>query len=150
MTRFRFTYDAVTYIDPDLHGWGQRGMVLRGRMETGSLRVGERVEVPTAAGFWNRAVTALADADLTKMGKPDEYHPVVFAGREPVEVMLYFGSQPPIWRKASVRNEQLQPGLCSAVSSSRSTCTGPPGAFATHSAIHPSPGGAMFGPPTPA
>lgn len=70
-------------------------MVLHGRMETGSLRVGERVEVPTAAGFWNRAVTALADADLTKMGKPDEYHPVVFAGREPVEVMLYFGSQPP-------------------------------------------------------
>src|SRR2546425_8972009 len=32
----------------------------------------------------------------------------------------------------------------------RSTWTGLPGALATHSAIGPSPGGAMFGPPTPA
>ena len=43
----------------------------------------------------------------------------------------------------------LQPGTCSASVSEISTCTGPPGALATQSAIGPSPGGAIFGPPTP-
>ena len=43
----------------------------------------------------------------------------------------------------------LQPGMCSASRSVRSTWIGPPGAFATQSAISPWPGGGMFGPPTP-
>ena len=50
----------------------------------------------------------------------------------------------------SLRNAMLQPGMCSATSSESSTWIGPPGALATHSATGPSPGGGMFGPPTPA
>ena len=52
--------------------------------------------------------------------------------------------------RLAFRNAMLQPGMCSASRSVRSTCTGPPGARATHSAISPSPGGARFGPPTAA
>src|SRR5438067_114239 len=44
----------------------------------------------------------------------------------------------------------LHPGMCSASRSDTRTCAGLPGAFAMLSAIHPSPGGAMFGPPTAA
>src|SRR5258708_7521615 len=59
-------------------------------------------------------------------------------------------SNPPAASRAALRIAMLQPGMCSASRSDRSTCTGPPGALATLSAINPSPGGAMFGPPTPA
>ena len=94
MGRFRFRFDEATYIDPDSHGWGHPGTVLFGRLEEGSLRVGENVEVVTHSGLWHRAVTTLADPDFRKWGKPGEYLPVA-AGGEPAQVMVYFGSQPP-------------------------------------------------------
>ena len=48
------------------------------------------------------------------------------------------------------RKAMLQPGRCSASRSVSRTWVGSPGALATQSAISPSPGGAMFGPPTAA
>src|SRR3990172_4375979 len=59
------------------------------------------------------------------------------------------GSNPPAASSADLRKAMLQPGICSASRSETRTCTGPPGALATHSAIGPSPGGRRLGPPTP-
>ena len=59
------------------------------------------------------------------------------------------GSNPPMATSASFLNAIEQPGMCSASLSDSSTWTGPPGAFATQSAIHPSPSGPMFQPPSP-
>lgn len=117
MGRFRFRFDEVTYIDPDSHGWGHPGTVLFGRMEVGSLRVGERVEVATNSGPWHRAVTTLADPDFRKMGKPGEYLLIVVAGEVPPLVTVYFGAQPPsrdivcpgVLEGESTPNQTLQP-----------------------------------------
>lgn len=95
MGRFRFSFDQVTYIDPDSQGWGQKGTVLFGHLEKGTLRVGDRLEVATHSIPWCRTVTALADPDFRKMGKPDEYLSIIVAGEEPYQVLVYFGSQPP-------------------------------------------------------
>src|SRR3989442_1763607 len=50
--------------------------------------------------------------------------------------------------KASRRKAMLQPGMCSAASSSSKTCVGAPGETATHDATKESSGGEKFGPPT--
>ena len=59
------------------------------------------------------------------------------------------GLKPPIASSASRRNAMLQPGTCSAMRSSSSTCVGPPGARAMHCAIGGSSAGTTFGPPDP-
>jgi hypothetical protein len=93
---FRFRYEKVTYIDPDSHGWGQPGTVLFGRLESGTLRAGVEVDVPTAGGVWRRVITTLADPDFRKMSQPDGgLLRQITAGDEPVEFMVYFGRQPP-------------------------------------------------------
>ena len=57
--------------------------------------------------------------------------------------------KPPMASSASRRNAMLQPGTCSAMRSSSSTCVGPPGARAMHCAIGGSSAGTTFGPPEP-
>src|SRR5947199_9574781 len=51
--------------------------------------------------------------------------------------------------RAVLRKAILHPGICSASVSDRRMWTGFPGEWATHSAMDPSPGGAMLGGPTP-
>src|SRR5207253_9867432 len=58
------------------------------------------------------------------------------------------GSNPVMASKASRRKAMLQPGMCSAASSSSKTCVGAPGETATHDATKESSGGEKFGPPT--
>jgi hypothetical protein len=60
------------------------------------------------------------------------------------------GIEPANGLEEAFRNAMLQPGMCSASRSESRTWMGPPGALATHSAIGPSPGGGMLGPPTAA